>query len=208
MIRLRKLTDEDLDNINPRFLPLPWLVVIVLVVAFLTFKYTGGEDSPNQTQEAQKIFPQIFVTDVEMEQFDDKGQLHYQLKTPLVRHFQLEEKASPKDYTLFETPVFVLTDDPAKPAWFVTAEEGRRDNKGEWFTLSRNVLARQNSPTQGELTFNTEELRLNAHEQYAETNKTVTMRGAGSQMTSQGMRADIKRDHIELVSQVKGTYVP
>jgi len=208
MIRLRTLTGDNLERINPLFLPLPWLVVGVLVIVFVVTKYTGSQEAGTNATEPEKIFPQIYVTDVEMRQFDKKGQAHYQLKTPLIKHFQIEEKASAKDYTLFETPVFVLTDDPAKPAWFVTAQEGRRDANGEWFTLNRDVLARQTSPTQGEMTLSTDELRLNTQEQYAETNKTVTMRGAQSQMTSLGMRADIKRDHIELLSHVKGSYEP
>ena len=68
------------------------------------------------------------------------------------------------------------------------------------------MLARQTSEKQGEITIATSELRLNTQQQFAETDKAVTMRAAKSEITAVGMRAEMKREHIELLSHVKGTY--
>lgn len=203
-----KINSANLERINPLLLPLPWLVVAVLVVVFVTMKYSGPQDILSPQPTAAKLFPHTYLTDVEIRQFDQNGALHYQMNSPLVRSFQAKDSPSADDYSLFQTPVFVLVNDPQKPGWFVTAQEGRLDNQNVWFTLTQDVLARQASEKQGEITLATTDLRLNTQEQFAETSKAVTMRAAKSQITGVGMRADMKREHIELLSHVKGTYEP
>lgn len=203
-----KINSANLERINPLLLPLPWLVVAVLVIAFVTIKYTSTGSLVTPQQAVIKIFPHTYLTDVEIRQFDQDGTIHYQMNSPLIRSFQVKENASAEDYSLFETPVFVLVNDPKKPGWFVTAQEGRLDSDNVWFTLTQDVLARQTSEKQGETTITTTDLRLNTQDQFAETSKAVTMRAAKSQITAVGMHADMKREHIELLSHVKGTYEP
>lgn len=207
-ITLSTIKSADLERINPLLLPLPWLVVAVLVVVFVTMKYTSTKDAASTQQAAAKVFPHTFITDVEVRQYDQGGQLHYQMNTPLIRSFQPQAKASAEDYSLFQTPVFILVNDPKKPGWFVTSQEGRLDSNNEWFTLSQEVVARQTTEKQGETTITTSDLRLNTREQFADTSKAVTMRAAKSQITGTGMHADMKRDRIQLLSNVKGTYEP
>lgn len=207
-LQLPKVDSADLENINPRFLPLPWLVVIVLVIVFATFKYSNKEDSVSQQQAEAKVFPQSYITDVEMRQFDASGNIQYQMNTPLIRRFQVNDSPSDKDYSLFETPVFMVVTNPQRPGWFITSQEGRLDTNDTWFTLTQEVLARQTSEKQGETTISTSDLRLNLQDQFAQTSKAVTMRAAKSQITALGMRADMKRERIELLSNVKGTYEP
>jgi lipopolysaccharide export system protein LptC len=202
------INSDSLERINPLLLPLPWLVVGVLVIVFATFKYTSTQDAETPQQATVKIFPHSYITDVEVRQYDRNGVIHYQMNTPLIRRFQAQDNPSTQDYSLFETPVFMLVTNPQKPGWFVTAQEGRLDSADVWFTLSQEVLARQTSEKQGETTITTSDLRLNTQDQFAETSKAVTMRGAKSQITAVGMRADMKREHIELLSNVKGTYEP
>jgi len=207
-ITLPDIKTADLERINPLLLPLPWLVVVVLVVIFATVKYTNIESETTAAQVEVKAFPHTFGTDVEVRQYDQDGQLHFQMTTPLIRGFQTQAKASAEDYSLFQTPVFNLVNDPKKPGWLITSQEGRLDGSNEWFTLSQDVVARQTSEKQGEITITTSNLRLNTKEQFAETSKAVTMRAAKSQITGVGMRADMKRDHIQLLSNVKGKYEP
>jgi|GEM_PF-617780 len=207
-LHLPTVNSSDLERINPRWLPLPWLVVIVLVILFATFKYSNKEDATVQQQAAATIFPHSYLTDVDMRQYNTDGSIHYQMNTPLIRRFQVQDNPSDKDYSLFETPVFMLASAADKPAWYVTAKEGRLDSNDVWFTLTQDVLARQTSEKQGEINITTTDLRLNTQEQFAETSKAVTMRGAKSQITGVGLRADMKRQHIELLSNVKGNYEP
>jgi len=206
--KVSSINSGTLDRINPLLLPLPWLLVLVLIGVFAAMKYSGTEEAKIVPAQTAKLFPHVFITDVEVRQFDHEGAIHYQMNTPLIRHFQINAKPSNLDYSLFETPVFMLVNDPNKPGWFVTAQEGRREDDGLWFILTKDVLARHTSEKEGEITISTNDLRLNTQDQFAETSKAVTMRDAKSQTTALGLRADLKREHIELLSHVKGTHEP
>jgi lipopolysaccharide export system protein LptC len=207
-LHLPTINSASLDRFNPRLLPMPWLVVIILVILFVTLEYSNTENLIGAQEADIKIFPHSYITNVEMRQYDREGNIHYQMNTPLIRHFQVDDKPGNQDYSLFNTPVFMVVNDPQKPGWFVTAQEGRLDNNDTWFTLTQDVMARQTSEKQGETTISTTDLRLNLQDQFAETNKAVTMRAAQSEITAMGMRADMKREHIEFLSNVKGTYEP
>lgn len=207
-LNVRDIANENLQKVNPLLLPLPWLAVLVLVIIFVVMKYSGDNDTTANVPEKAKEFPQVFMTDVDMREFDNTGSVHYQLKTPSIRHFQVGDRMSDKDYTLVDTPNIIFYRDQEKPAWIITAQQGRSDNNGVLFTLTNDVLAQQNSETQGLVTIKTSELRVNTRDQFAETDKAVTMRAAPGNMSTLGMRADIKNDRIELLSKVKGTYEP
>lgn len=200
--------NENLKKLNPMLLPLPWLLVIAFVIIFVVLKYSGNVEELIETKQAEKEFPQVFMTNVDMREFAADGTLHFQLKTPLIRHFQIGDKNGTDDYTLFDLPQIVFLGSEEKPAWYMTAEVGRNDNNGELFTLSTNVLAQQVSKTQGTISISTSELQLNTRDQFAETDKAVTMRSAKTHLETVGMRAFIKQDQIELLSQVTGTYAP
>ena len=206
--RMQGIKSAELERINPLLLPLPWVVVGILVIVFATMKYTNTEETATPEQAAVKIFPHTYLLDVEIRQFDETGNIRYQMNSPVIRSFQVKETASAADYSIFTAPVFVLSSNPQKPNWYVTAREGRLDNNDTWFTLKNDVLARQISEKQGETTIATSELRLNTQQEFAETDKAVTMRAAKSEITAIGMRAEMKREHIELLSHVKGTYEP
>lgn len=204
----RALVNENLTKLNPLLLPLPWLLVGALVIIFVALKYSGSVEELIDPTQDKKVFPQVFMTDVEMCEFAQDGSLRFQLKTPLIRHFQVTEKASAADYTLFDAPKMLFSGNGNKPDWNISAQLGRNDTNGEIFTLSTDVLAQQVSQTQGIVTISTSEMRLNTREQFAETDKAVTMRSAKTHLQTQGMRAYIKQDQIELISNVTGTYAP
>ncbi|MES2674182.1 MAG: LPS export ABC transporter periplasmic protein LptC [Pseudomonadota bacterium] len=206
--KVRTLANENLPRLNPLLLPLPWIVVVILVIAFLVMRYSNDTHTTVAASKTVKVFPQVFMTNVDTRDFDAKGALHYQLKTPLIRHYQINEKSSEKDYTLFDLPQIVFLGDGEKPAWYMTAQAARSHNNGELFTLSTDVLVQQTSQSQGIVSISTAELHLNTREQFAETNKAVTMRSAKTQLETTGLRAYIKQDRIELLSHVTGTYEP
>ncbi|MET0356272.1 MAG: LPS export ABC transporter periplasmic protein LptC [Cellvibrio sp.] len=207
-LRIPGVNSAELERINPLLAPLPWVVVAILVVVFATMKYSSTEEAATPEQAAVKVFPHTYLIDVEIRQFDEHGSIRYQMNSPVIRSFQAKEVPSAADYSVFTKPVFMLSSNPEKPGWFITALEGRLDSNDEWFTLTKDVLARQTSEKQGETTIATSELRLNTQQQFAETDKAVTMRAAKSEITAVGMRAEMKREHIQLLSQVKGTYEP
>lgn len=201
-------TIDDLKKINPLLLPLPWLLVIVFVIIFVAMKYSNSEPELASAQKKQKVFPQIFMTDVIVHEFSNEGKLRFQLKTPSIRHFQMSETAGPQDYTLFDSPDIEFSGEDQEPAWHLSAKQGRNDTNGDLITLSTDVLAQQASKTQGNLSIRTDELHLNTREQFAETDKAVIMHSEKTHLETIGIRANLKQDQIELLSNVTGTYEP
>jgi lipopolysaccharide export system protein LptC len=202
------LSNENIKGLNPLLLPLPWLAILLLVIIFLSVKYGGDTAVMLSPKTTAKEFPHIFMEDVDMREFEVDGSLRYQLKTPLIRHFQIGAEASADDYTRFDLPQIVFLGNEEKPAWYITAKLGNSDKNGDLLTLTTDVLAQQISQSQGTVSITTEELSLNTQEQFAQTNKAVTMRAAKGHIETLGMRVDIKKDLIELLSNVKGTYEP
>lgn len=203
--------DEVIDSVNPTRWPIAWLVIILLAIAFAFMRYNGTFESEKPVAATpEQEFPHFYLTEVEVKQFSDKGDLRYQMTSPIVRHFgQLNDE---QGQSLFSTPVFHFQDDVTAPQWTVTANQGRREQNGLWFTLSGDVKAVKPTDTRGDFELNTQELRLNTREEFAQTDKAVTMRSLQGNKKSEthavGARADLKKDVVDLVSDVKGYHEP
>lgn len=202
------LSSENIARLNPLLLPLPWIVVLASLVIFGLINYSGDNPSNNTLQPDEKTFPHSYLTDVNLYEFNTQGNLQVRINTPLVRHFQPTGKASPQDFTLFTSPHIIFSGRSDKADWDLSANEGRSEKQSNLFILSNNVIATQESKEQGLITITTSELEVNSREQFARTDKAVTMRTAKTQLSTVGLHADIQSDRIKLLSNVKGSYEP
>jgi lipopolysaccharide export system protein LptC len=168
----------------------PWLVAFLLVICFFAFSLRQKPDNASYEYDPSS-FPNIYMQNVETREFNKTGLLHYQLSTPLVTHFQLEQEGpSARDYTLIAQPQMKFYDN------------------GELIRLLDNVLIQQETPSRGLIQITTSELRVRASEQFAETDKAVKMRSAKGQIDALGMDADLAQSRLQLRSQVKAVYDP
>jgi lipopolysaccharide export system protein LptC len=190
-------------------IPLPWLAIIaLLVLAFILWEKSPSVlTTPPQTEAGE--FPYAFMTDIETLEYDNEGKLRYRMITLAAKHYQTDlNKAGPKDYTLIEEPQLAFYSENDSAPWHLSAMEGRSDNNGERITLRTNVLAEQQSTSQGLIQATTSKLSIKIAEQYAETDKAVKMRAQQGEIETVGMQAFLNEDRIELLSQVRGTYAP
>ena len=202
------LSSENISRLNPLLLPLPWIVVLAVLVIFSLINYNSDTQPDSTPQNDEKPFPHFYLTEVNLYEFNAQGNLQVQMNTPLVRHFQPDEKASPRDFTLFASPHIIFAGRNDRADWDISASEGRSEKDGNLFILSNNVVATQQSDKQGLTTITTSELQVNSREQFAHTDKAVTMRTAKTQLNTVGLHADIQSDRIKLLSNVKGSYEP
>jgi lipopolysaccharide export system protein LptC len=188
--------------------PAPWLVAIVLVLCFFIFSLRQKDDLAEHEYDAGS-FPQFYMKQVETREFDAQGKLHYQLSTPQVAHYQINQDApSAADYTLINLPDMAFYDAEATAPWLVSAAVGRSEGNGQLIRLLENVVIQQQTPTQGLIRITTSELRVRPSEQFAETDKAVNMRSAKGQIDAKGMDADLAQSRLQLKSQVKAVYDP
>lgn len=189
---------------------LQWLVPIsVLIGAAILWEKSPTElITPNLSLNS-KEFPYAFMTDIETFEYNDEGKLRFALRTPAANYYQLDPSApSDQDYTLIEQPNIVFYSLKDTAPWHLSAAQGRSDAKGEDVRLTTEVVAEQQSTTQGLIQVTTSELHINIQQQYAETDKAVKMRAQQGQIETVGMRAFLNEDRIELLAEVRGTYVP
>ena len=190
-------------------IPLPYIVIALIVVALVAFWDKSPNDLLEEDVSEASRFPQAYMTDIEMREYDTDGKLRNTLTTNSAEYFQANPKRpSAKDYTVLNEPRMVFSSAQGTAPWLLTAQSGRIDQNGQMATLSNNVRAFQESNSQGLTEILTSELRIKTAKQYAETDKAVKMRAQQGQLDTVGMKAFLSEDRIELLSQVRGTYEP
>jgi lipopolysaccharide export system protein LptC len=192
-----------------QYLPIPWLIVGLLFILFFVFVLQPKQEQQTTPYGDSSSFPQFYMETIETREFDTQGQLHYQLNTPQVTHFQIDPKAvSNADYTLIKQPKMQFYGDKQQTPWLLSAQWGRSESNGQLLRLFEQVEIQQTSAHQGLLQITTGELRVRVEEQFAETDKAVKMRSAKGQIDAVGMNAQLSESRIELTSQVKAVYEP
>ncbi len=198
---------QRLYRIHQR-IPGPWLVAGVLVLCFLLFFVRKkAEQTPYEYDPGG--FPQIYMKQVQTREFDAAGKLHFELTTPKVALYQPNpDGPSIQDYTLIDAPKMIFYNTQNGTPWRLSATDGRSESNNELVRLLGDVVIQQDSPSQGLVRVTTDELRVRAREQFAETDKAVKMRSAKGQIDAIGMDADLAQSRLQLKSQVKAVYDP
>ncbi len=195
-------------NYIHQHIPGPWLIAIAMVACFFAFSLRHKED-PQPASADQGSYPQYYMKVVETREYNQDGQLRYQLSTPQIAHFQLNpDIPSTDDYTHIEQPVMLFHDADGGEPWQVTADTGRSETNGNLVRLLDNVLIQQQTQSNGLIRISTTELNLHTNTQFAQTDKAVNMRSAKGQMDAIGMEADLAKSWLTLKSQVKAAYDP
>ncbi|KAF0190686.1 MAG: hypothetical protein FD165_2474 [Gammaproteobacteria bacterium] len=92
--------------------------------------------------------------------------------------------------------------------WLVTATAGRLSMPDEVLRLQGNVrIARDDGPNNAGLELQTRDVTVRLNDEYAETAQPVTIHHQQGVTAAIGMTANLRDGHIELLQQVRGTYV-
>ncbi|WP_347332793.1 LPS export ABC transporter periplasmic protein LptC [Marinimicrobium locisalis] len=186
--------------------PLTWVGLFLLIAVVAVWDYSP-EDLLREKETQQERFPQAYMIDSQTRRYNKEGELHYRMLSERADFFQfLPERSSPRDYSLIQSPEVTVHGEGEHP-WRLTSRVGRSNATGDELRFNGNVRAWQSQPG-GELVLTTPELLVEPNRQYAHTSKAVKMRSPRGQHEAIGMRADLSKDHIELLSEVRGTYEP
>lgn len=141
------------------------------------------------------------IRNVEMRVYDAAGQPNLVLVSPLI--------TSPRrgDEYLIAAPVFdVLSADGAR--WNGQSLSGRLDVAKDRLWLQDQVVLHGVKPKREPVTIRSERIEFGIEERLASSNEAVEIVSTGSEIRGVGLRADLKKDHFVLRSQVEGEYVP
>ncbi|OQX37443.1 MAG: LPS export ABC transporter periplasmic protein LptC [Oceanospirillales bacterium LUC14_002_19_P2] len=143
--------------------------------------------------------PDFFSYNAHVREFDEKGQLKSDLTADSISHFPHNE------ITLLASPDLWSYSENAAP-WHTVADTGRILPDGETVELKKNVVMTQMEGDTQKLRMDTDFLTIYSDQDFADTNRPVTIISPSGVMKANGMKAFYKRDFIQLKSRVRGVH--
>lgn len=145
--------------------------------------------------------PGYYLIDAELTGTGDDGRVLYRLHTRRAER-QLDTNALQLD----QVQVQYAPGD--RVPWTLRADTGRMDAEGDMLQLRGNVVAVARQDGGRPATIRTEYLEIDPDSLVAETPQVVNIEYADGRVTATGMRAYLREDRLQLLSNVHGTFAP
>jgi lipopolysaccharide export system protein LptC len=175
-------------------------VVLLLLVAVIgTGWYLQQQGADPQQTTASRSGPDAFVTGMQLAVMDETGQEIYRIESDTMTHFPEDE------HFKLTRPRFDITR-PDGTIWHITAEHGQStpDNDQLWLLGEVDIRRPGTSKISG-LHVKTSDILIKPDEEIAETDNAVTITAEGYLVTAVGLKADLRKNLLELRSRVRGT---
>ncbi len=180
-----------------------WIALLLVLVAALSWwlqssSVPGSQSTADQDRHEPDYYMEQFVTT----SLNAMGQPAYKLYADNLLHYPDDDSAT------LEKPHLVVFRDE-KEFWDIRADAGLVLNSGESVLLQGKVIILRVMPDDVEaLQVTTSDLTVRPDDKYAETAAEVTIKDDRGVTTAVGMWADLNKRRVELLSNVRGTYVP
>ena len=172
---------------------------LLLIVGWVLVDRAPEITPPEQTTADQADY---FVDDFTVTATRPSGEVEYRLTASSMQHYP---KAATWHFTAPHLLFYPTTGEP----WRVTAEKGKAWSDGDDILLQGPVAIRRASgPVNRPMNVDTFDLHLKPNDDYAFTDRQTVLYSGGMRMTGVGARAYMDQQKLELLSQVKGRYVP
>ena len=160
----------------------------------------------NSQTELSLRYPNAIMDGATTRQFDANGNIEYELISDQIRFFEETEQYSDA-YIEYKNPEFMFYAEDQREPITVTSEKGYSFDGGETIELNDKVTLVQPLEN-GELyQVDTDTLTILPTQQFAETDKPVIITQKIGVTTATGLKANLKQQRIELLSNVRGNYV-
>lgn len=146
------------------------------------------------------------LTHSRLRHFDTDGHLKSIIEAPESRHLQIDPRhTSESDFTLLNSPSLTLFE-PSKQPWHAASSSAKSQHQGSLIQLFDEVELWRNDSLGQKSALTTDYLAIHPQQQFAETDKPVTIRSATEVTHATGMRAYLDQGRFQLLSDVRGTY--
>ena len=181
-----------------RVLPLALLLLLASLTWWLQIKVAPGI---RQSAQPQRHDPDYIMENFEATTMNTQGNMEYRVTARKMAHFPDD------DTTELERPLVTAYTDTVA-LWQVQAERGiARTRNDEVFLAGTVIATRLPTPEQGAVTIDTSNLTINHADNLGVTPDKVTITEAHGVTRATGMRIYLKEKRLELLSNVRGTYV-
>lgn len=172
---------------------------LLLVVGWVLLERTPEVTS---TKTASQNQPDYFVEDFTVTATRPDGEVEYRLSAKSMQHYP---KAA---IWRFTAPHMLYFPGKGEP-WRMDAKKGKAWSDGDDILLQGPVaIRRAGGPVNRPMNADTFDLHLKPNENYAFTDKRTVLYSGGMRLAGVGARAYMDQQKLELLSQVKGRYVP
>lgn len=198
----------------------PWIIFLTLagiaILVLLLWRSPPTEFTDLLNDKPLKSnYPSTFLIKAKTQQFDEKGKLSYELYSEKVNYY--DKQTSDKPEVVLDKPHLIVYDTDANATkqnaavnttLSVTADKAEGSEQQDQLTLIGNVVLEQQA-IDGKITrLNTDQLLLQPQRRYAETDKPVIISDTAGTTSATGLKVFFDEKRIELLSNVKGKYVP
>lgn len=142
------------------------------------------------------------MTQLNLRQFSSNGELANSMHSPLIRHV-------PKNNTHWiKTPHITIAKD-GQGSWEINAKQATALYGGTEITFKDNVRIHQHKSAHNEATtLTTEAITYYPKTKHAITSQDILFEQPGNRVQAKGMKADLEKKHVRLLSQTRGIYDP
>jgi lipopolysaccharide export system protein LptC len=181
------------------FIPLLLLMVAAASIWMFQGQPNKGPVVTPQTQSTADSFMENFTTQV----LDTQGRPLYQLQAARLAHY------ADDDHSELTQPRFTAFRSDGQ-RWTVVAETGRAENGSEQIFLNGEVTIQRfpHISAPPNLQIHSRDLRVRPAEDYAETDQPTTIVQGETTLNTIGLQVHFREGRMQLLSQVRGHYVP
>jgi lipopolysaccharide export system protein LptC len=184
-------------RVDKRYLGL--LALVLVAVASIWLQRSAGPGAQHVTGIEKS--PDYFLEEFVAKTMDAEGRLNQQLEAKSMVHFEGENVAD------LVAPHFTSYR-PDGQVWTIKSETAKAYHDQDLLLLQGAVaIRRQPLAEDGPVDINTRELKIYQSSELAETSEAVEIRDHRGVTWGEGMKADMKEGHLQLLSKVRGEYV-
>nr|WP_010132491.1 LPS export ABC transporter periplasmic protein LptC [Microbulbifer agarilyticus] len=180
---------------------LPLVIVVILISAGLWFTESPPEQllGKRPTQQEHNRAADLVIRDARTRHYNIDGNLAYEVDAERITFFQFARRDRAD---LTEPRMMFYQDENTK--WRTESRKGIAYNNGQRVVLQGDVSISE-LPQPG-ITLRTPKITLKPREEFAETDKVVTITDGANVTTGKGLRADLKQDTVKILSNVESRY--
>lgn len=175
------------------------LLIVAIVAAFGNWLMSSIEQTAQLQERPLRHDPDYFFDNLHATVYYKDGRPHYELEADKLKHYPDDDSidVAQPNLKVFRAP---------QPPWLLYADEGQVFDAGNLIYLNGKVDITQPGTAQTEINLLTRDLHIYADRDYAETNAAVRITQGNNLTTATGMRADMLKGRLELLSETRGKY--
>lgn len=183
------------------------LPLLLLPAALSVWLFQDQPDEGRTVTPQNQSAPDSFMENFTTQSLDANGRPQYELRAARMAHFDRDRRSE------FTRP-FLTAYRADGQQWTVAAETGQALDGTEQILLNGEVVIERRPADEKEanLQIQTRDLRVKPETDYAETDQLTTIvQGTGDKtatLQTRGLQVHFREGVMQLLSQVRGTYVP